>query len=80
MLFTQLVCKYAGVGEGNLFFFLAVGKEGREKLFCRLWFWGGRSGLQMCFYHCSGFNPKSYKRILMNINLHRSNIKLQHKN
>ena len=80
VLFYSVSCKYAGVGEGNLFFFWRRGKEGREKLFCRLGFWWGWSGLQMCFYHCGGLGPKFYKCILKNINLHRTNIKLQRKN
>ena len=37
-------------GEGNLFFFQRGQKEGREKLFCSLWFCGGCSGLQMYFF------------------------------
>ena len=78
--FYSVGCKYAGVGEGNLFFFWRWGKEGREKLFCRHGFWCRWSGLQMCFYRCGGFTPKFYKCILKNINLHRSSIKLQHNN
>ena len=35
VLFYSVSCKYAGAGEGNLFFFWRWGKEGREKLFCR---------------------------------------------
>ena len=35
VLFIQLVGKYAGVGEGNLFFFWRGQKAGREKLFCK---------------------------------------------
>ena len=53
--FMSLVLKYAGVGEENLFFFWRRGKEGREKLFCKLGFTAGFSGLQMCFFLCGWF-------------------------
>ena len=35
VLFIRFVCEYAGVGEGNLFFFWRGQKAGREKLFCK---------------------------------------------
>ena len=47
--------EYAGVRWENLFFFWRRGKEGREKLFCNLWFCGGWSRLQMCFCLCVGY-------------------------
>ena len=34
MLFIQLVCKYAGVGEGNLFFFGGGEKREGKSSFC----------------------------------------------
>ena len=37
------------------------GKEGREKLFCRLWFWCWWSGMQMCFYLSSGISYLLYE-------------------
>ena len=50
VLFIRFACKYAGEALGNLFFFQRGQKEGREKLFCSLWFCGGCSGLQMYFF------------------------------
>ena len=50
VLFIRFVCVYAGEALGNLFFFQGGQKEGREKLFCSLWFCGGCSGLQMYFF------------------------------
>ena len=78
--FIRSICKYAGVGGGNLFFFWRWGKEGREKLFCKLWFWWGWSGLQMCFYRCGGLFSLFFIQHHKNLTLHRKNITPQRKN
>ena len=42
VLFVQVVCKYAGVGEGNLFFFSVCKKREGKSSFCI--FFGKRVG------------------------------------
>ena len=49
VLFIRLVCKYAGVGVGNLFFFWRGQKEEREKLFCKPCFGGGLAVCKCAF-------------------------------
>ena len=87
VLFIHPVCKYAGVGAGNLFLFGREGKEGREKLFCSLGLWCWLSGLQMCFFLCGGLCYLFSKAQRKNVNPYRYNwtpqcfnIKLQRKN
>ena len=45
------ICRSSG---GKFILFWRRAKDGREKLFCSLWFCGGWSGLQMCFSLCVG--------------------------
>ena len=87
VLFVQLVCKYTGEAVGNLFFFGSGEKREGKSFFCRLWFWCGWSGLQMCFYRCGGFYCSISKQTWKNVKPHRNNwtpqcfnIKLHRKN
>ena len=46
------ICRSSG---GKFILFWRRAKDGREKLFCSLWFCGWCSGLQMCFFLCGWF-------------------------
>ena len=55
MLFIQLVCKYAGVGEGNLFFFGGGEKREGKSSFADMGFGAGEAVCKCAFPVAVGF-------------------------
>ena len=56
MLFVQSVCKYAGVGEGNLFFFGGGEKKEGKSSFADLGFGAGVAVCKCAFSFAVGFS------------------------
>ena len=54
VLFYSVSCKYAGVGEGNLFFFGGRKKKEGKSSFADLGFGAGEAVCKCAFYRCGG--------------------------